>query len=195
VVNPKKSRHKKETAPVETPITPPLEEHAKQSHFEKDVVFQLKQIYGVQIDCCKEQVRLLNSIVSELEHLSGLVSDILTVVSPRPAVSATLTLTTEGDPDMPATIHINGNGAQATFTEFDQANGIGNEVPPIGPVVFSSSDNSVATVDPSSGLCAAVAVGSCSITGTDQGNSLTASDTLTVMAATAVSAKLTLQAL
>ena len=96
---------------------------------------------------------------------------------------------------MPATIHINGNGAQATFTEFDQANGLGNVIPPIGPVVFSTSDATVATVDPNSGLCAAVGVGSCSITGTDQGNSLTASDTLTVTEATAVSATLTLAAL
>lgn len=95
---------------------------------------------------------------------------------------------------MPATIHVSGNGAQATFTEFDGPNGTGNVVPPVGPVVFSSSDPTIATVDPG-GKCTAVAPGSVTITGTDQGNTLTASDTLTVTAATAVSATLSLQAL
>lgn len=96
---------------------------------------------------------------------------------------------------MPATIHINGKGAQATFTEFDGPNGTGDKVAPIGPVVFASDNTAIAAVDPASGLVTAVAVGSCNISGTDQGNNLTASDSLTVAPAPAVSATLTLSAL
>lgn len=100
----------------------------------------------------------------------------------------------QGDLLMPATIHVTGNGAQATFTEFTGPNGTGNQVAPVGPVVYSSDNTSVATVD-SNGLCNAVGIGTCNITGTDQGNSLTASDTLTVVADQAQSATLELKAL
>jgi uncharacterized protein YjdB len=94
---------------------------------------------------------------------------------------------------MPATIHVNGHGAVAVFTEFDAPGGTGNKVPPIGPVSFTSSDPTVATVD-ATGNCAAVAPGTVTISATDAGNSLSASDTLTVTAAIAVSATLVLTA-
>lgn len=94
---------------------------------------------------------------------------------------------------MPATIHVNGNGAVAVFTEFDQPGGTGNKVPPIGPVSFSSSDVTMATVD-ANGNCAAIAPGTVTISATDAGNGLTASDVLTVTAAPAVSATLALTA-
>jgi uncharacterized protein YjdB len=94
---------------------------------------------------------------------------------------------------VPATIHVNGNGAVAVFTEFDMPGGTGNVVPPIGPVTFASDNTAVATVD-SNGNCAAVAPGTANISATDAGNSLTASDVLTVTAAPAVSATLVLTA-
>ena len=94
---------------------------------------------------------------------------------------------------MPATIHLNGHGATAVFTEFDGPNGTGNPVPAIGPVSFTSSDPTIATVD-NSGNIAAVAAGTATITATDAGNSLTASDTVTVTAAVAVSATLVITA-
>lgn len=95
---------------------------------------------------------------------------------------------------MPATIHVTGNGASSLFQEFTGPNGTGAPVKPIGPVTFASSDPTIATVDPNTGRCTAVAVGTTTITGTDAGNSLTASDTLTVVADTAQSATLTLTA-
>lgn len=92
---------------------------------------------------------------------------------------------------MPATLKV-GQTATALLVEFDGPNGTGNQVPPVGPVSYSSSDPSIATVDPSSGLITAVAPGTVTITGTDSGNSLSASDTATVSAPLAQSAVLTI---
>src|SRR5271170_6649899 len=80
---------------------------------------------------------------------------------------------------MPATIHVNGNGATFVFTEFDGPNGTGNVVPALQPIAYASSAPAVATVD-ASGNVTAVSAGTAVISGTDPGNSLTASDTLTV---------------
>ena len=88
---------------------------------------------------------------------------------------------------MPATIHVNGNGAKFTFTEFDGPNGTGNVVPPVGVVAYASDNAAVATVD-ATGNVTAVGAGTANISGTDPGNSLTASDVLTVTADVAVSA-------
>lgn len=98
---------------------------------------------------------------------------------------------------MPATIHVNGNGATAAppaFQEFTGPNGTGASVPVIGPLTYASDAPAVATVD-ANGLITAVAPGTANITVTDTGNSLSASDVLTVTAATAVSATLALVAL
>lgn len=95
--------------------------------------------------------------------------------------------------EMPLSVHLNDKPGTAVFKEFDGPSGTGNVVPPVGAVSFTSSDPAVATVDPTSGVLAYVAVGTASITGTDAGNGLTASDTLTVVAAVAVSATLTLE--
>jgi len=95
---------------------------------------------------------------------------------------------------MPATIHITGAGASSNFQEWTGSNGTGTSVKPIGPVTFTSSDATIATVDATTGAVAAVAVGTATITATDAGNSLTASDTVTVTAALAVSATLALTA-
>jgi hypothetical protein len=129
--------------------------------------------------------QLLRDIIAQL--------DILLYYASR-AKSAKLTL--EGA-NMPATIVVGGNGAQAAFVEWDGPNGTGNKVSPVGNVLFSSDNAAVATVD-STGKVTAVAAGTCNISGLDQGNNLTASDSLTVTAAgpgPAVSATLTLQAL
>jgi uncharacterized protein YjdB len=90
---------------------------------------------------------------------------------------------------MPATLQV-GQTATAVFTEFSGLNGTGVVVAPIGPVVFSSSDPSIATVDPASGLVTAVAPGAATITGTDQGNGLTASDSVSDTPLVAASATL-----
>ena len=90
---------------------------------------------------------------------------------------------------MSATLAV-GKTATAVWQEFSGPSGTGDKLPPAGAVTFTSSDPSVATVDPSSGLVTAVAVGSVTISGQDAANGLTASDTVTVTE-TAQSATLT----
>ena len=90
---------------------------------------------------------------------------------------------------MPASLVV-GKTATAVLHEWTGLGGTGTEVPPIGPVAYASSDSTIATVDMTSGLVTAVAPGTATITGTDAGNSLSASDSVTVTAPTAQSATL-----
>jgi len=116
-------------------------------------------------------------------------------ISSKPkAVSATLTLINSKGETMPVTITTPGGQAQALFQEWSGPSGTGTTVAPIGPVTYASDNTAVATVDPNLGLVTEVANGTCNITATDAGNSLTASDvcTVAVTSATAVSATLSL---
>jgi uncharacterized protein YjdB len=88
-------------------------------------------------------------------------------------------------------VHVNDKPGTAVYQEFDGPNGTGNKVPPTGVVAYASSDPTVATVDPVSGLLGYLKAGSTTISASDAGN-LPASDTLTVLAAPAVSSTLTL---
>ena len=112
---------------------------------------------------------------------------------PPAAQSAALKFLNAQGEIMPLTVHINDAPGKAILTEFAGPNGTGQVVPPVGAVSYVSSNPAVATVDPASGALAYVSAGTATITGTDAGNGLTASDTLTVTAATAQSATLTLQ--
>ena len=86
-----------------------------------------------------------------------------------------------------------GQTAQATLHEWTSTTpGSGVEVPPVGPVSWSSDNLSVATVDASSGLVTAVSAGTVNITGSDAGNGLSASAGESVTAATAKSASVTI---
>lgn len=76
---------------------------------------------------------------------------------------------------MPATLTV-GQKATAVLHEFVTQGGA--EVAPIGPVSYSTSDATIATVDATSGVVTAVAVGTATITGTDAGNGLSASDSV-----------------
>src|SRR5579863_3978110 len=115
-----------------------------------------------------------------LEEIACALRGIREILTPR--LSATLTI--RGD-NM-ATILV-GKTANSVWQEFSGPNGTGDKLPPAGAIAFTSSKPAVATVDPSSGLVTAVAVGTATISGTDQANSLTASDTASVTE-TAVSA-------
>jgi hypothetical protein len=95
---------------------------------------------------------------------------------------------------MPLTLHVTSKGFSSNFQEWTGPNGSGVNVKPIGPVSYVSSDPTIATVDPATGVGASAGVGTATITGTDAGNSLTASDTVTVIADPAVSATLGLTA-
>lgn len=95
---------------------------------------------------------------------------------------------------MPVTIHVTSTGFSSNFQEWTGASGTGANVKPIGPVSFVSSDPAIATVDPATGAGGGVAPGTATITATDAGNGLSASDTVIVIADPAVSATLALTA-
>ena len=111
-----------------------------------------------------------------------------------PAQSATLQLWTLVDSKgvaMPLTLQVNGPGgsiapppagssAGVGFQEWDGANGTGNQVAPIGPMRYSSANPAIVTVD-ANGNLVAVAPGQSEVTATDTGNTLTASDLITVV--------------
>lgn len=141
---------------------------------------------------CREREEKLEKEIKNLAQAIFILDQILFRVVNGLALSATLRF--EGDSDMPATINVGGKGAQAVFTEFNGANGTGSPVAPIQPPVFSSSDATIATVDPASGAVTAVAPGSATISASDAGNGLSASDTVTVLPALAVSATLVVTA-
>jgi hypothetical protein len=130
----------------------------------------------------EEIIRLLNKLLREEHHTE----------------SATLTfLNSQGETlAMPLTIVV-GQQFQAVFTEFSGPNGTGSIVPPVAVPSFASDTTGVATIDPVSGLGVGVSAGTANISGADSGDSLVASDVLTVQAASptgAVSATITLTA-
>lgn len=85
----------------------------------------------------------------------------------------------KGNTLMPVSLAV-GKTATAVLEEFVSQGG--EQVPDVGPVSFTTSDPTIATVDAASGLITAVAAGTATIAGLDAGNNLTASDTVTVTA-------------
>lgn len=136
----------------------------------------------------EEHIEVLTRLVRAALHELGVL--IVEEEQEHAAKSAQLTISdTEGNILMPATLAV-GKTAVAVLHEFDGLNGTGNELAPIGPVSFTSSDPTIATVDASSGLVTAVAAGAVTITGTDAGNGLSASDTVSDSPVVAQSATL-----
>ena len=132
-------------------------------------------------------MRYVRLIVHELHRIANCLCGILELLR-RMTTAHSATLTLRGI-TMPVTMQI-GQTATAVLHEFTGPNGTGTELPPIGPVAYTSSDPSVASVDMASGVVTAVAPGTATITGTDGGNSLSASDSVTVATPVAVSATL-----
>lgn len=81
--------------------------------------------------------------------------------------------TTRGETFMPVTLEV-GKTATAVAHRFKGT----TEIPLLGAPVYSSSDASVASVDPATGVITAVAEGTVTITGTDT-DGLAGSDTVT----------------
>lgn len=127
---------------------------------------------------------LLHEILHEVRQIRA-------ILHPR-AVSATLHLNSENT--MPLSVAIGGKftAAPPAFLEWDQPNGQGNQIAPVGPLTYASDNPAVGSVD-ANGNGLGVAVGTCNITTTDTGNGLSATDVLTVIDK-AVSATLNLQA-
>jgi len=154
-----------------------------------------KNIYEVDPRKLEKLIDEVLGLKHEIHHLVIAFKELRDILRHR-AKSATLTITSNHPrrKHMPATINVGGT-ATAAYREFDGPNGTGNEVPAAQAPTFSSSDESVATVD-ANGLVTGVAAGSATITGSDAANGLSASDSLTVQATqpTAQSATLTLTA-
>jgi hypothetical protein len=132
-----------------------------------------------------------------LELQTEILEEIRNALRKKEAASATLTFkNSTGGTSMSALINVGGT-ATATFLEWSGPNGTGSQVPPVGAVTYASDNPAVATVNPNTGIATGVSAGTANISGADAGNSLTASDVLTVQAAPpppAVSATLTLVA-
>jgi len=139
-----------------------------------------------------ERTEILSDQVADL---SRKIDQILGILTQEPvAQSATLQIhDSEGNILMPATLAV-GATATAVFTEWSGLNGTGAKLPPVGAVSFASSDATIATVDPASGLVTAVGPGTATITGTDAGNGLTASDVVSDTPLVAQSATLVVTA-
>lgn len=119
------------------------------------------------------EIKALERIAEELHDIAWLLRYSLG----RRAKFATLVIRDlKGHRLMQATLPV-GKTATAVLHEFVTPGGA--EVAPIGPVSYASSDPAIATVDPASGLITAVAAGVATITGTDAGNGLSASDSVT----------------
>ena len=122
-------------------------------------------------ECCKRTNELLKLIHEELQL-------ILKALQPVVAQSLTVVFTnSKGQLPMPATLQV-GATATAVAQEWSGPNGTGSKLAPAGVIAFTSSDPTIATVDPASGLVTAVGPGTATITGTDPVNNLSGSDTV-----------------
>jgi len=150
---------------------------------------RINEILKLELDLLEKLVREEMEEIEELE-------EIIEGEEQPVAVSSVLKFKTSlGETTMPLTVHVNDTPGKALYTEFAAPNGQGQVVPPKGPVLFASSDPTVATVDPSTGQLAYLKAGTTTISANDQGldaPGLPASDVLTVTDAVAVSSVLTL---
>jgi hypothetical protein len=148
----------------------------------------------------KKTDELLRQILQELREIRQEVKSLT-------RRSATLHFTPLGgntmsttSPPLPTAVAV-GSQLQSVFQEFSGPNGTGTEVPPIGPVTYSSDSPAVATVDPNTGIVTGVSntasgtggtAGLATITGTDQGNGITASGQVSVTPGTVTAQSATL---
>jgi hypothetical protein len=138
------------------------------------------------------EYRELEEIERALNRIEAKLDKLLAAIIPPQAQSATLYISDlKGNRLMPATLVV-GATAQAVYQEWSGLNGTGGKMASAGPVAFASSDATVATVDPASGLITAVGPGSATITGSDATNGLSASDVVSDTPVVALSATLTI---
>lgn len=139
----------------------------------------------------EKELHLLEKLVREVEEIE----EILEREHPKARSSLLFLKTSLGETTMPLTVHVNDAPGTAVYQEFAAPNGQGQTVPPTGAVLYSSSDPTIATVDPSTGKLAYLAAGQTTISANDGGlpaPGLPASDVLTVVNPAAVSSTLTL---
>lgn len=136
-----------------------------------------------------QNLGLLTDIVNNFAHccndVLAIVKQILAILSPH---SLTVIFSNLEGEFMGATLTLTvGQTANATAHEWSGPNGTGVELPLAGAISWVSSDPTIATVDPTSGLVTAVAAGQATITGTDAANGLTGSGIVSDQPVVAVS--------
>lgn len=114
--------------------------------------------------------------LKDIAHSFREVVTILKVLDKSPRSGKLGFKTSKGVSNMPISIPL-GAPFTAVLTEQDAS---GNTVPDVGPVTYSSSNTAVANPDPVAGTGTGLSVGTATITGTDAGDNIVASDTLTV---------------
>lgn len=134
--------------------------------------------------------RLLDHIDKTLRKMCDLIEKLICLLTHHVAKSLVVQIHDLKGNIMSASLQI-GQTATAVATEWSGPNGTGTILPPAGPIAFSSSDPTIATVDPVSGLVTAVGVGTATITGTDATNGLSGSDTASVSSAPVTAQSLT----
>jgi hypothetical protein len=143
------------------------------------------------VDDLLDAIEDLIDLNASPEIIEQLFDIILLIATKQKALSATLYFRDSiGELLMNVTVHLNDAPLAAVQVEFDGPGGTGNIVPNIGPTSYTSSDPTVATVDPVTGNLAYLKAGVTTITGVNAGNGLTSSGTLTIISGLALSAEL-----
>jgi hypothetical protein len=125
-------------------------------------------------------VRLLQQILAVVSHPAG----------PKAQSSTLFFVNSKGEFLMDVTVHINDAPLRAFLAEFLGPNGTGTPVAGIGPTSYTSSDPTVATVDPVTGNLVYLKEGQTTIVGLNAGNQLTNSGILTIISGVAQSSVL-----
>jgi hypothetical protein len=131
--------------------------------------------------------RLLQDIVRLLQRILAAVSH---PAVPKAQSSTLYFVNSKGEFLMDVTVHINDTPLRAFLAEFLGPNGTGDQVQAIGPTSYTSSDPTVATVDPVSGNLVYVKQGQTTIVGLNAGNQMTNSGVLTIISGVAQSSVL-----
>jgi hypothetical protein len=126
----------------------------------------------------------------ELKTLILLVKSLLGNGTKKAKSGVLFFINAKGEMKMDLTVQLADTPLRAFLAEFDGPNGTGNPVPGIGPTTYSSSDPTVATVDPVSGFLKYLKAGVTTITGLNSGNQITASGVLSVISGIAQSGTL-----
>src|ERR1700730_2640449 len=131
--------------------------------------------------------KLLQDIVRLLRDIKTLLAG---RVAPKAQSSTLYFVNQKGEFLMDVTVHINDAPLRAFLAEFLGPNGTGDPVAGIGPTSYTSSDPTVATVDPVTGNLVYLKQGQTTIVGLNAGNQLTNSGVLTIISGVAQSAVL-----
>lgn len=110
---------------------------------------------------------------------------------PPGTVSATL-IFDRGGISMDVTVQLGDKPLKATLLEWSGPNGTGIAVVPVGPTKFSSLNTDIATVNADTGVLTYLKTGTAVIVGSNAGNGMSASGTVTIVPNPPVAASATI---